>query len=245
MVRQNGEYMHLTGNEIGIIIADYLFSNRKNQGGIVVKSVVSTGLAEKIAEKFGGKSYDVLTGFKYIGEFITNLEKEYRENEFVLGFEESSGYLIGTHVRDKDATVASMIVCEIASELKKQNKTIVDRLIEIYEEFGYYQSFVNSYRFAGESGDKKMKQILSDLRTNTPKSFADFEVLKVTDYMTSVNGLPTADLISFELEEDTRVMIRPSGTEPLIKVYLTLTKTKQRNAENYEKIKAFIEELFK
>ncbi len=245
LVNQKGEFVHLTGNEIGIVIADYLFSKRKDKGGIVVKSVVSTSLADKIAEKYSGKCHDVLTGFKYIGEFITNLQKENKESEFVLGFEESSGYLVGTHVRDKDATVASMIICEAASELKKQGKTIVDRLTEIYDEFGYYQAYVTSYKFAGSAGDKKMKELLLGLRTNPPKDFAGFKVLKITDYLTSVNGLPEADLISFELEEGSRVMVRPSGTEPLIKVYLTVTKTKEINDINKTKLQAAFDEMFK
>ena len=245
MVKHGGEYVHLTGNEIGVVIEDYLLSHKTEKGGCVVKSVVSTGLASKIAEKYGAKCYDVLTGFKYIGEFITNLESKGREREFVLGFEESSGYLVGTHVRDKDATVASMFVSEIASELKKQGKTIVDRLNEIYDEFGYYQAYVTSYKFAGEIGDKKMKEILSNIRANHPKEFAGFKVLSVKDYANGVDGLPKADLISFELEQNTRVMIRPSGTEPLIKVYLTLTQTKDKNDENRPKLQSCFENMFK
>lgn len=245
MVKHLGKYVHLTGNEIGIIIEDYLLSTGKHKGGTVIKSVVSSGLAEKIAEKYGAKCHDVLTGFKYIGEFITNLEKQGKQNEFVLGFEESSGYLVGAHVRDKDATVASMFISEIASELKKQNKTIVDRLNEIYDEFGYYQAYVTSYKFAGEVGDKRMKEILSELRLNPPKEFAGFKVLKVTDYMLGIDGLPKANLISFELEQNSRVMVRPSGTEPLIKVYLTLTQTKELNQENKQKLQSVFEKIFK
>lgn len=245
MVKHGDEYVHLTGNEIGVVIEDYLFANRVQKGGTVIKSVVSTGLAEKIAEKYNATCHDVLTGFKYIGEYITNLEKENKTDEFVLGFEESSGYLVGTHVRDKDATVASMIVCEVASELKKQGKTIVDRLNEIYDEFGYYQAYVTSYKFAGETGDKKMKELLAGLRANPPKEFAGFKVLSVKDYAQGIDGLPKADLISFELEQGTRVMVRPSGTEPLIKVYLTLTKTKEINDENKPKLQKCFAEMFK
>ena len=155
------------------------------------------------------------------------------------------GYLIGTHVRDKDATVASMIICEAASELKKQNKTIVDRLNEIYDECGYYQAYVTTYKFAGEVGDRRMKEILTSLRTNTPKDFAGFKVLNVKDYLKGVDSLPSADLISFELDGGTRIMVRPSGTEPLIKVYLTLTKTKEINQINKEKFNKEFENFFK
>ncbi len=245
MARHKGEYVYLTGNEVGVVITDYLFKNRNSEGGVVVKSVVSTGLAEKVAEKYNGKFHDVLTGFKYIGEYVTGLEKTGQTSSFVLGFEESSGYLVGTHVRDKDATVASMIVCEIASELKKQGKTIVDRLNELYEEFGYYQAYVTSFKFAGSAGDKKMKELLAGLRKNPPKDFAGMKVLKVTDYMEGINGLPSADLISFDVEENTRIMVRPSGTEPLIKIYLTLTKTKETNAENNKRLQECFKEMFK
>lgn len=245
MVNHKGEFVHLSGNEIGIIIEDYLFSNRAKRGGIVVKSVVSSGLADKLAKKYKGKVKDVLTGFKYIGEFISKLEEKNAEDEFVLGFEESSGYLIGTHVRDKDATVASMIICELASELKKQEKTIVDRLNEIYDEFGYYQAYVTSYRFAGAVGDKRMKQILKELKENPPKSFAGIKVLRSKDYSVGVDDLPKANLVEFELSGGIKIMVRPSGTEPLIKVYLTLTKTKEENQKNREILEGFFKEYFK
>lgn len=245
MVKYNGEYVNLTGNEIGIVIEDYLFSHKAFENGIVVKSVVSSGLADKVAEKYGGQVKDVLTGFKYIGEYLTKLENNHEENRFVLGFEESLGYLIGTHVRDKDATVASMFVCEVASELKKQGKTIVDRLNELYDEFGYYQAYVTTYRFEGSTGASQMNEIMSNLRTNPPKDFAGFKVEHINDYLLGVNDLPKANLISFRLEHGVKVMIRPSGTEPLIKVYLTLTETKELNEINRQKLQKSFVEFFK
>lgn len=245
MVKHNGEYVNLSGNEIGIVIEDYLFSHKEFKNGVVVKSVVSSGLADKVAEKYGGQVKDVLTGFKYIGEYLTKLENNREENRFVLGFEESLGYLIGTHVRDKDATVASMFVCEVASELKKQGKSIVDRLNELYDEFGYYQAYVTTYRFEGSVGDSRMKEILSNLRTKPPKDFAGFKVEHINDYLQGVNDLPKANLISFRLEHGVKVMIRPSGTEPLIKVYLTLTETKELNEINRQKLQSNFVEFFK
>lgn len=245
MVKHLGEFIHLNGNEIGIIIEDYLFSHKKYNNGVVVKSVVSSGLADKVAYKYGGVVKDVLTGFKYIGEYLTSLEKNNEQSRFVLGFEESLGYLIGTHVRDKDATVASMIICEAASELKKQGKTIVDRLNELYSEFGYYQAYVTTYRFEGNSGSLRMKEILSELRTNPPIEFAGFKVVRINDYLKGVKDLPKANLISFRLEHGIKVMIRPSGTEPLIKVYLTLTETKELNQENRIKMQKYFEKMFK
>ena len=245
MVNHNGEFVHLNGNEIGVIIEDYLFSHKSFEKGIVVKSVVSTGLADKIAKKYGGTIKNVLTGFKYIGKYLTDLEKKGKDSRFVLGFEESLGYLIGTHVRDKDATVASMFICEVASALKKQGKTIVDRLNEIYDEFGYYEAFVTTYRFEGRIGNSRMKQILKELRTNPPIEFAGFKVVKINDYLKGVEDLPKADLISFRLEHGVKVMIRPSGTEPLIKLYLTLTETKEKNQVNKQKLQNCFKEMFK
>ena len=220
-------------------------NNAKTKDSIIIKSVVSTSLVEKLAKKYNAVCKNVLTGFKYIGEFITDLEEKGCVNRFVLGFEESSGYLIGSHVRDKDATVAAMVVCEIASELKKQGKTIVDRLNEIYDEFGYYQSYVYSYKFSGFSGDKKMKEILFNLREKSPKKIADANVVGVKDYIGGIEGLPKANLISFDLSDGTNIMIRPSGTEPLIKVYLTLTKTKEINKANNKIYKKYFEKMFK
>ena len=153
--------------------------------------------------------------------------------------------MIGTHVRDKDATIASMIICEVASVLKKQGKTIVDRLNEIYDEFGYYESFVTTYRFEGKIGNSRMKQILKELRTNPPIEFAGFKVVRINDYLKGVEDLPKADLISFRLEHGVKVMIRPSGTEPLIKVYLTLTETQEKNQENRLKLQECFKEMFK
>ena len=164
-----GNFVRFTGNEIGVLLADYLFSSKKTKDKILVKSIVSTPLADLVAEKYGGKVVNVLTGFKYIGEFIYKLEKEGREKEFLLGFEESSGYLSGSYVRDKDATVAAMLVLEYASKLKKVGKTLFDRLNEIYDEFGYYQSKVYSFRFEGESGFNRMKEILENFRKNNTK----------------------------------------------------------------------------
>ena len=138
-VLHRGEYVHLTGNEVGALLTDYLMKTRKVENGTIVKSIVSTNLAKKIVNFYGGTCKDVLTGFKYIGEFITNLETNYREDEFVLGFEESYGYLIGTHVRDKDATVASLVIAEMVSEYKKKNKTLIDRLSELYFQFGTFE----------------------------------------------------------------------------------------------------------
>lgn len=241
-ILHKGEYIKLTGNQVGVLLTDYLFFKKKS--GYLVKSIVTTSLAEKVAQKYGGKTYNVLTGFKYIGEFITNLEKENRQEEYVLGFEESYGYLVGTHVRDKDATVASMLICEMASELKSKGITLMDRLNEIYDEFGLYENKVLSFKFAGAAGNEKMKKLLLELRDNPPKNFGELKVLNIIDYKDGYNGLPKANVISYDLENNIQLLIRPSGTEPLIKVYITLTQTKELNKENLNNLTETLKDMF-
>lgn len=240
-----GNFVRFTGNEIGVLLADYLFSSKKTKDKILVKSIVSTPLADLVAEKYGGKVVNVLTGFKYIGEFIYKLEKEGREKEFLLGFEESSGYLSGSYVRDKDATVAAMLILEYASKLKKVGKTLFERLNEIYDEFGYYQSKVYSFRFEGESGFNRMKEILGNFRKNTPKSFAGFKVNSVLDYENGVRDLPKANVLEYILDGGAKIIVRPSGTEPNIKVYVMLNKTKQQNETDFNLIKKEFDKIMK
>lgn len=244
-VLHHGEYVHLTGNEVGALLTDYLMKKRHIKNGIIVKSIVSSNLAKKIAESYGGRCKDVLTGFKYIGEFITGLEKNYQEDEFVLGFEESYGYLIGTHVRDKDATVASLVITEMVSEYKKKNKTLISRLEELYFKFGTFEHKVISYRFAGSAGAEAMVRILNEFRANKPTEIGELKVVNVKDYADGIDDLPKANVLVFELERGAEIIVRPSGTEPLIKVYITLSETKEKNEKNLEKIKNFLVEKMK
>lgn len=241
----DGNFVRFSGNEIGVLLTDYLFSSKKTLNKTLVKSIVSTPLADLVAEKYGGKTVNVLTGFKYIGEFISKLEKEGREKEFVLGFEESSGYLAGTYVRDKDATIAAMLVLEYASKLKKQGKTLASRLKEIYDEFGYYESKVYSFRFEGEMGFNRMKELLAGFRANPPKSFARFGVKSVLDYENGVRDLPKANVLEYMLDGGAKLIIRPSGTEPNIKVYVMLNQTKEQNKADFEEIKAEFDKIMK
>lgn len=241
----DGNFVRFSGNEIGVLLTDYLFSSKKTLNKTLVKSIVSTPLADLVAEKYGGKTVNVLTGFKYIGEFISKLEKEGREKEFVLGFEESSGYLAGTYVRDKDATVAAMLVLEYASKLKKQGKTLASRLKEIYDEFGYYESKVYSFRFEGEMGFNRMKELLAGFRANPPKSFAGFGVKSVLDYENGIRDLPKANVLEYMLDGGAKLIIRPSGTEPNIKVYVMLNQTKEQNKADFEEIKAEFDKIMK
>lgn len=244
-VLHHGEYIHLSGNEVGALLTDYLMKTRPTKDAVIVKSIVSTNLAKKIIEHYGGTCKNVLTGFKYIGEFVTNLEKELEEDRFILGFEESYGYLIGTHVRDKDATVASLVITEMVSEYKKKSKTLIDRLEELYFKFGTFEHKVHSFKFEGSVGASKMSEILIGLRDNLPNDIGGLKVLSVQDYEKGVSDLPKANVLVFELESGAELIVRPSGTEPLIKVYITLSETKEKNNKNLQKIEKYLQELMK
>lgn len=243
----NGEFQLMTGNEVGAMLLNYLLSQKKEQGtlsknSIAVKSFVSTDLAEVIAKKYNCTFKNLLTGFKYIGELITQLESEGRSEDFVMGFEESYGYLAGTHARDKDAVVASMLICEMAAYYKAQGKTLIDVMNGLYDEFGYYCNTVQSYTFEGASGMEKMAAIMDGLRVNKPSSFAGYEVIKIDDYKTSKSTdvktgeeseitLPKSNVLAYTLTDGNKVIVRPSGTEPKIKAYITAIGTSEENAK--------------
>ncbi|MGN1202840.1 MAG: phospho-sugar mutase, partial [Eubacterium sp.] len=233
----NGGYKLMSGNEVGAMMLNYLLSQKKAKGllsenSIAVKSFVSTDLAEVIANKYNCTFKNLLTGFKYIGELITQLESQGRADDFVMGFEESYGYLAGTHARDKDAVVASMLICEMAAYYKSQGKSLAEVMDEIYNEFGYYFNTVSSYTFEGASGMEKMAAIMDGLRSNTPKSFAGMNITVIDDYKTSVSTnvtdgstkvieLPKSNVLAYTLTEGNKIIVRPSGTEPKIKAYVT------------------------
>lgn len=233
----NGGYKLMSGNEVGAMMLNYLLSQKKEKGllsenSIAVKSFVSTDLAEVIAKKYNCTFKNLLTGFKYIGELITQLESEGKADDFVMGFEESYGYLAGTHARDKDAVVASMLICEMAAYYKAQGKSLAEVMDSIYDEFGYYFNTVSSYTFEGASGMEKMAAIMDGLRADTPKSFGGMEVTVVDDYKTSVSTnltdsstktieLPKSNVLAYTLTDGNKIIVRPSGTEPKIKAYIT------------------------
>ncbi len=236
-VLNKGEYKLLSGNEVGALLTEYILSNRTANGNLpenplVIKSFVTTDLIAAIAGKYGCKTVDLLTGFKYIGEYITNLEKKGEQNRFIIAMEESYGYLVGTHARDKDAVVASMLICEMAAYYKTQGKTLIEVLETLYKEHGMYLNTVLNFVFEGESGMKKMQQIMSGLRTDAPGEIAGMRVLKLSDYELSeavdtVTGekttisLPQANVLAYKIPGGSGVIVRPSGTEPKIKVYIT------------------------
>ncbi len=231
------EYVLLTGNDVGVLLADYMLSARKEKGilpekSLMTKSFVSTPLIDRVAAKYGCTVVDVLTGFKYVGEFIANLEKTGDDHRFIMGFEESYGYLIGTHARDKDAVAASLMVCEMAAYYKNKGMTLADALDEIYKEFGYYTNDLYNFAFEGASGMVKMKEIMSETRENPPKELAGFKVLEVHDFeagtVTDTESgavraieLPKSNVLAYTLPDGNFAIVRPSGTEPKIKVYIT------------------------
>lgn len=233
----NGEYVLMSGNEVGAMLLNYLLSQKKANGSlsansVAVKSFVSTDLAEAIAKKYNCTFKNLLTGFKYIGELITNLEKEGRADDFVMGFEESYGYLAGTHARDKDAVVGSMLICEMAAYYKMQGKTLVDVMNDIYDEFGYYCNSVKSYQFEGEAGMVVMDKIMTSLRENPPKELAGEKVVYIGDYKKSIAynledateskiDLPKSNVLAYKTDKGNGIIVRPSGTEPKIKAYIT------------------------
>ncbi|MBQ9229254.1 MAG: phospho-sugar mutase [Eubacterium sp.] len=231
-----GELVLMSGNEVGAMLLNYILSERQAMGtlpasAIAVKSFVSTDLAEVIAKKYHCTFKNLLTGFKYIGELITNLEAEGRADDFVMGFEESYGYLAGTHARDKDAVVASMLICEMAAFYKTKGMNLVDVMNSLYDEFGYYANMVQSYTFEGAAGMEKMAGIMDGLRADAPAAIAGKKVTAVSDYKTSktvyADGtekaieLPKSNVLAYALEGGNKVIVRPSGTEPKIKAYIT------------------------
>lgn len=250
-VKDGDDYVLMTGNEVGAMFTEYLLSSLKEQNKlpknpIVVKTIVTTPLVETIASSYGAETADLLTGFKYIGELITNLEKNNEEDRFVVGMEESYGYLRGTHARDKDAVVASLLICEMASYYKLLGISLKEFMDGIYEKYGMYLNTVLNFAFEGASGMQKMADIMSSLRENPPKKIGNFDVVKIADYKLSVmksnNGeesvinLPKSNVLSYYLADGSKVIVRPSGTEPKIKAYITACGETRKNSEEKAEI---------
>ncbi len=246
-VRDGDEFVLMTGNEVGAMLCEYLLSNLKEQNKLpenplVVKSIVTTPLIEVICSSYGAEVADLLTGFKYIGELITNLEKEGKEDNFVVGMEESYGYLRGIHARDKDAVVASLMIAEMAAVYKLKGISLKQFMDSIYEKYGMYLNTVMNFAFEGASGMQKMTDIMNSLRENKPESFAGKKVVKIADYKTSkiidtvtnevgVINLPKSNVLSYSLEDNSKVIVRPSGTEPKIKIYITACGETRKESE--------------
>ena len=246
-VPTEGGYRKLSGNELGCLLLEYILRARSAQNdipdeAISVRSIVSSPLADKIAEKYGVKMLSVLTGFKYIGGAILALEEIGHAERFVFGFEESCGYLKGTYARDKDAVVASMLVCEVAAYFKLQGKSIVDALNEIYETYGHYLAYVQSIELTGADAMEKAANMMADLRNNIPATIGGAKVTIVRDYRSGIEtniatgcentiALPKSNVLEFILGEQGSVIARPSGTEPKVKFYYTAVSNTESEAK--------------
>ena len=221
-----GGYRLITGNEMGVLLFDYICRTRIANGTmpkdpVAVTTIVSTDMATPIAKKYGVELRRTLTGFKFIGEQIGKLEAEGHVERYIFGFEESYGYLSGGHVRDKDAVNAVMLACEAAAWYAAQGMSLLDAVNALYKEYGFYRNALKSYTFEGESGIHIMQGIMAKLRAGAPAEIAGYKVAGVTDYETEGTGLPKADVLEYRLENGAKLMVRPSGTEPKIKVYLS------------------------
>jgi len=223
----DGSYELVSGNEVGVLLLDYICQGRIEKGTmpanpVAVKSIVSTPLADAVAKSYGVEMRNVLTGFKWIGDQIAQLEAAGQVDRFIFGFEESYGYLAGPYVRDKDAIIGSMLICEMAAYYRSIGSSIKERLEEIYAKFGRYLNKVDSFEFPGLSGMEKMAGIMDGLRKNPPAEIGGYKVASVTDYQdTEKTGLPKANVLIYALEGGATVVVRPSGTEPKIKTYFT------------------------
>ena len=247
----DGSYELVSGNEMGVLLLDYICAGRIEKGTmpknpVAVKSIVSTPLADLVAKHYGVELRHTLTGFKWIGDQIARLEAHGEEERFIFGFEESYGYLAGSYVRDKDAVVGSMLICEMAAYYRSIGSSIKQRLEEIYAQYGRFLNQVDSYEFAGLSGMDKMAGIMNTLRTNPPVEFAGRKVVSVTDYnKPEETGLPKANVLIFGLEDGATVVVRPSGTEPKIKTYFTtLGKDLAEAQKEKDELAAVLKPLF-
>ncbi|MBQ9066774.1 MAG: phospho-sugar mutase [Clostridia bacterium] len=247
----DGSYELVTGNEMGVLLLDYICAGRMEKGTmpkdpVAVKSIVSTPLADAVAKNYGVELRHTLTGFKWIGDQIAQLEAAGEVDRFLFGFEESYGYLAGPFVRDKDAVIASMLICEMAAYYRSKGSSIKERLEEIYAQYGRYLNKVDSFEFPGLSGMDKMAGIMDDLRANPPKDIAGTAVVKVDDYLKpEETGLPKANVLIYTLDNGETVVVRPSGTEPKIKAYYTTLGKDLAEAEaEKDRLAAALKPLF-
>ena len=249
----DGSYELVSGNEMGVLLLDYICAGRIESGTmpenpVAVKSIVSTPLADAVAKNYGVELRSVLTGFKWIGDQIdqiAQLEEAGEVDRFIFGFEESYGYLAGPYVRDKDAIIGSMLICEMAAYYRSIGSSIKQRLEEIYDKYGRYLNKVDSFEFPGLSGMDKMAGIMESLRKNPPAEIGGYAVVKVTDFKnTEETGLPAANVLMYKLEGGAEVIVRPSGTEPKIKTYFTtLGKDLKEAEEQKEKLAAALKPI--
>ena len=247
-VRHNNEYKLINGNEMGILLLNYICENKNMpKNPVCVKTIVTTDMALEIAKKHNVEILNTLTGFKFIGEQIGLLEKDNRVDDYIFGFEESYGYLSGTHVRDKDAINASMLICEMASYYKEQNMNLIDKLNELYKEFGYFKNELIDFTFEGIEGMKKIKSIMDYLRNSDIEKICNVKITKIVDYNIKQDtkvDLPLSNVLEFHLDNDSKFIARPSGTEPKIKFYIEAKGIIQDDSSNkIEIIKEYINKI--
>lgn len=247
----DGTYELVSGNEVGVLLLDYICAGRIEKGtmpekAVAVKSIVSTPLADAVAKNYGVELRSVLTGFKWIGDQIARLEAAGEVERFIFGFEESYGYLAGPYVRDKDAIIGSMLICEMAAYYRSIGSSLKQRMEEIYDKYGRYLNKVDSFEFPGLSGMDKMAGIMDDLRKNPPTEIGGYPVVKVTDFKKpEETGLPAANVLIYKLEGGAEVIVRPSGTEPKIKTYFTtLGKDLAEAQAQKDKLAAALKPIF-
>ena len=234
-----GDYQLLTGNQVGLLLLDYICAQRTRHGKmpkdpVLVKTIVTMDLAQRIAEHYGLETRNVLTGFKFIGEQIGALEQQGRADSYVFGFEESYGYLSGTYVRDKDGVNGAYMICEMFSFYATRGQSLLEKLEELYKTYGYCLNTLHSYEFEGSAGFAKMQRIMASFRGNL-LSFGGKKVKTLLDYSQGLEGLPKSDVLKFMLEDNCSLVVRPSGTEPKLKVYISVTAENEEQANEIEK----------
>ncbi len=243
-VLHNGEYVLMTGNQIGALLVDFVLSHKKetlNSKSTLVKTIVTSELGADIARSYGLNIVDTLTGFKYIGDQIGRYEIN-GDREFVIGYEESYGYLVGTHARDKDAVVSSMLICQMAAFHKNNGRTLVDALNKIYEEYGFYLDALDTFVLKGKDGAEKIQSIMTDMRENGDSLFDNIE--NVLDYSKGIGDLPKENVLKYTFTDGSWIAIRPSGTEPKLKVYYSICgATKEAATEKLENIRATLKNV--
>lgn len=250
-VKEGDDYQLISGNQMGILLFDYICKTYKANGTmpenpVAVTTIVSTKMIDKIAADYGVEVRRVLTGFKFIGEQIGFLEADGEVDRYIFGFEESYGYLSGGHVRDKDGVNASLLICEMFAHYKAMGISLVQMLNQLYEKYGYFKEALQSITFEGASGAKKMADLMESLRTNAPKEVAGYKVIDVKDYKAGIGNLPKSNVLEFNMEDDINVLVRPSGTEPKIKMYyLVKGSSEQAGAEIVAALESYFTEVCK
>ena len=245
---KNNEYVLVSGNQVGVLLLDFVCKmrikhNKMPANPVFIKTIVTTDMGKKIADFYGVRTIEVLTGFKFIGEQILGLEKQGKESSYILGFEESYGYLSGSYVRDKDAVDGAFMIVEMFAYYKTQGISLLDKLEELYKQFGHYSNYLKSYEFEGASGFKKMNDIM-ELFRNKVRQIGDNKVSEVLDYSLGLNGLPKSNVIKMLFKDGSSIVVRPSGTEPKLKIYVSLIgNSEEENLAKKEKLFSSLEAL--